>query len=107
MKRSLLIENTVVDVAVPGGRADGCGSGWVACGGTCGLWLYPFGNRSAQLRIEIVRPRKMWPCSGSLPEFCSVAFSDHLGSRPHPGSEMPNNVNSVTFRQYCRFANKT
>ena len=30
---------TPMDEAVARGRADGCGSGWIACGGTCGLWL--------------------------------------------------------------------
>ena len=37
---TLTFEKAVpVDVAVARDRADGCGSSWVACGGTCGLWL--------------------------------------------------------------------
>jgi len=31
---------TLVEVAMARGRANGGGSGWVACGGTCGLWLF-------------------------------------------------------------------
>jgi len=38
-KTSIFETATAMTVAVAAGRSDGCDSGCVACGGTCGLWL--------------------------------------------------------------------